>query len=109
MEITHRHAALCGSLADYHRILMLYALSEHPYNVSELAGKLGLSQPTVSRHLKILRDCGAVSGHRRGKSMYYLPADPRILQALDLLRAVLTDQMIHQGKAADSAAHRPAI
>lgn len=109
MEITQRHAALCSSLADSHRILMLYALSEHPYNVSELALKLGISQPTVSRHLKILRECGAVSSKRQGKSVYYLPADPRILQALDLLRAVLTDQMILQGEAAHLAAQRPAF
>lgn len=90
-EIDRLHAQICGGLADPKRILILYALTEDRTNVSELSGKLGLPQSTVSRHLKILRDRDMVAAERDGQSVYYRVADERIIQALDLLRAVLAD------------------
>lgn len=93
MQITQRQAEMCAALADYHRILILYTLAEKSYNVSQLAAHLQISQPTVSRHLRILRDCGIVSAERQGKSVFYMPADHRILEAMNLLRAVFADQI----------------
>ncbi len=109
MEISQRHAEMCSALGDIHRILILYALAERKHNVSELVTRLGLSQPAVSRHLKILRECGVVSATRQGKAVYYFPADARIVEAMDLLRAVLTDQSRSQGRIARQAKQRPAI
>ncbi|MCU0511370.1 MAG: metalloregulator ArsR/SmtB family transcription factor [Anaerolineae bacterium] len=109
MEITQRQADVCSGLADIHRILMMYALAERTHNVSELAARLKLSQPAVSRHLKIMRECGLVLSERQGKSVYYTPADVRIVQAMDLLRAVLTERMKQEGQLATQAAERPAI
>lgn len=93
MQITQRQAELCAALADYHRILIMYTLAEKSYNVSQLAAHLHISQPTVSRHLRILRDCGAVSAERQGKSVFYIPADDRIIDAIKLLRSVIADQI----------------
>ena len=107
MQITHQHAELCSGIGDFHRILILYALAEKEQNVGELVVRIGLSQPAVSRHLKILRDCGAVVSNRKGKAVYYTPADLRIVEALDLLRAILTDQIRRQGLTVSSARHRP--
>jgi DNA-binding transcriptional ArsR family regulator len=109
MEITQRHAELCSGLGDFHRILILYALANGELNVSELVNRIGLTQPTISHHLKILRACGVVSARRQGKAVYYMPADPRIIQAMDMLRAVLTDQIRSQGNSASLAQQRPSI
>lgn len=109
MEITQLHAEMCSGLGDFNRILILYALAEKPHNVTELAARLALPQPTVSRHLKVLRECGVVSARREGKAVYYMPADPRILQAMDLLRAVLTEQIKSRGDRAGKATYRPSI
>jgi ArsR family transcriptional regulator len=40
-------------------------------SVSELVEATGVAQPTVSHHLKILKDAGLVSAERRGKEIYY--------------------------------------
>jgi ArsR family transcriptional regulator len=40
-------------------------------SVGELVEKLGLSQPTVSKHLKVLRDSGMVSVREDGQHRYY--------------------------------------
>ena len=53
-EINQLHAEICAGLADPKRILILYALHEKPRNVNELVELLDLSQPMVSRHLKVL-------------------------------------------------------
>lgn len=40
-------------------------------SVSEIVGKLELSQPTVSKHLKVLRDAGLVQVREKGQHRYY--------------------------------------
>ena len=103
-EITNLHAGICSALADPRRILILYALAEKPSNVSELAEALDLSQPTTSRHLNILRERGLVSAHREGQSVVNTLADERIIQALDLLRAVLAANLKSQAALAETVA-----
>ncbi|SFR68976.1 transcriptional regulator, ArsR family [Agromyces sp. CF514] len=40
-------------------------------SVSEIVASLGLSQPTVSKHLKVLREAGLVSVREEGQHRYY--------------------------------------
>lgn len=96
-EIHQLHANLCSSLADTNRILILYALTQAPSNVSDLAKDLAIPQPGVSRHLKVLREGGLVSSHREGNSVVYSLADERVIEALDILRKVLADGLAKQG------------
>jgi DNA-binding transcriptional ArsR family regulator len=95
-EITILHADICSALADPTRILLLYALSEQPRCVNELVQGLEISQPAVSRHLKILRERGLVRAERQGANVMYTLADERLIQALDLLRLVLRDRITHR-------------
>lgn len=101
-EITNLHAGICSALADPRRILMLYALSDKPRNVSELAEELGISQPTASRHLNVLRERGLVTAKRNGQSVVNSLADERIINALDLLREVLASNLQSQVALAES-------
>ena len=94
-EVSQLEADLCFALADPTRILILYALDEQPRNVSELTNELGSTQPTTSRHLKILRDRGLVNTMRQGTTITYQIADKRLIQALDLLRSVLRERIAH--------------
>jgi ArsR family transcriptional regulator len=88
-EVHQLHAEICQALSDPSRILILYELREGPRNVGELAESLGMSQPTVSRHLKVLRDRRMVLTAREGTNVYYTLADARVIEALNLLREVL--------------------
>jgi ArsR family transcriptional regulator len=102
-EVSRLHAQVCGGLADPNRILILYALSEKPHSVTDLAIGLGLSQPTVSRHLKTLRERGMVNATREGQSVIYALSDHRIIEALDLLRAFLAESLESQSALARTA------
>lgn len=101
-EITALHAGICSALADPRRILMLYALKDKPRNVSELADELGISQPTASRHLNLLRERGLVTAKRDGQSVVNTLADKRIIDALDLLRGVLASNLQSQAALVES-------
>jgi ArsR family transcriptional regulator len=102
-EIIRLHAHVCSGLADPVRILILYSLSKSKYNVTELSRSLDIPQPTISRHLKVLRDRNMVNAERDGQSVFYSLGDARIIDALDLLRGVLADNLESQGVLAQSA------
>ncbi len=95
-EISQLEADFCFALSDPTRLLILYALSDVPHNVTELSNELEVIQPTVSRHLKVLRDRGLVYTVRQGTTVTYHLADPRLIQALDLLRTVMRDRLAYR-------------
>jgi ArsR family transcriptional regulator len=92
-EITQLHAEICAGLADPNRIMILYTLSQSPRNVTEICNELEMPQSLVSRHLKVLRERGMVTTERRGTVVIYSLGDTRLIQALDLLRAVMHDNI----------------
>ena len=101
-EITQLHADICSALADPRRILILYALAEQPRNVSDIAVLVNISQPAASRHLNILRERGMVIAQREGQSVVYQLGDKRTIQALDLLRSILGDNLKSRGQLASA-------
>jgi len=103
-EINLLHAQICQGLADPTRILILYLLDEHPHYVTELAEKLDATQPTVSRHLKMLRERGLVTAAREGNTVHYALHDRRVIQALDLLREVMADTLAERADLAEAVA-----
>ena len=66
-------AALFGALSDPARvrIVNLVATSSEPVCACHLIEPLGLSQPTVSHHLKRLVDAGLLEREQRGKWAYF--------------------------------------
>lgn len=100
-EITQLEANFCAALSDPIRLLLLYTLNDGPRNVTDLATELGLNQPTTSRHLKILRERGLVETLRSGTTITYRLSDPRLIQALDLLRSIMRERLLYQASLAD--------
>ena len=103
-EINQLHAEICGGLADPNRIMILYALSQRPRNVTELCNELNMPQPLVSRHLKVLRERNMVTTKRQGTIIQYALADDRLIQALDLLRAVMRDGLAKRAELVEAIA-----
>src|SRR5919206_778418 len=68
-----RIAAIAKALADPVRLQLVDVLRKHAGKVCvcELVPLFDLSQPTVSHHLKVLRDAGIVGSERRGLWAYY--------------------------------------
>lgn len=89
LDLLHTH--ICRALADPKRLLILYALDEHPRHVTALAEALDLPQPTVSRHLRVLREQYLVTNERNGPAMIYSLADRRIIDVLNAMRRIMNN------------------
>jgi ArsR family transcriptional regulator len=92
-EIMQLEADFCAALSDPTRIFILYALNDRSQNVTELTHELGLPQPTISRHLKVLRERGLVDTEGQGTVITYHLSDQRVIQAMDLLRSAMRDRL----------------
>jgi ArsR family transcriptional regulator, arsenate/arsenite/antimonite-responsive transcriptional repressor len=77
-------AALLKAIADPYRLTMLATLaaSDHEVCVCDFTDALPLNQPTVSHHLRILRESGLVTSERRGTWVYY-QLDPDARRQID--------------------------
>jgi DNA-binding transcriptional ArsR family regulator len=60
-----------GALGDETRVGIVEALAGRDLSVGELVGRFSVSQPAISRHLRILREAGVVSVQPRGKQRIY--------------------------------------
>ena len=69
-----RLAGVLKALADPARLRLLSLIQSAPDGeacVCDLTAPLGLSQPTVSHHLKVLHEAGLLDRERRGKWVYF--------------------------------------
>jgi ArsR family transcriptional regulator, arsenate/arsenite/antimonite-responsive transcriptional repressor len=64
-------AARFKALADPTRVAIVNRLAAAECCVCDLNAAFDLSQPTISHHLRVLRDAGLVESSRRGTWMYY--------------------------------------
>lgn len=70
----HEVIAFFKALGDLSRLRLIRILSsseQNLYCVADLAKKLGITQPAVSQHLKVLRHIGVVSSSKMGFRVYY--------------------------------------
>jgi DNA-binding transcriptional ArsR family regulator len=75
-------AATFAVLAEPHRVEILNLLRDKEASVGELVAHLGLSQPGVSKHLRVLREAGMVVARvDRQQRLYRL--DPRPLREIE--------------------------
>ena len=95
-ELNLLHEQVCDALGSPIRLMIFYALSQKSRYVSDLAAELNLPQPTISRHLRVLRERGLVTAQREGPAVYYALADERVMQALELMRTVLRERLRRQ-------------
>jgi ArsR family transcriptional regulator len=83
-----RLAALLRVLAEPGRLRLLSLIQAQPSReacVCHLTEALGLSQPTVSHHLRILFDAGLVHRERRGNWVYYRTVPRALAEVRDVL------------------------
>jgi DNA-binding transcriptional ArsR family regulator len=70
-------SAVFGALADPTRRAILVRLTKGAATVAELAAPFSVSQPAVSRHLKVLEDAGLITRSRRATArLSHLEAKP---------------------------------
>lgn len=71
-----------SALVDPHRRAVLDVLRERSCAVGELVDRLGFTQPTTSKHLRVLRDAGLVQVRKQAQQRIYT-IDPAPIAELD--------------------------
>lgn len=83
-ESMDEFARVFAALGEATRLRIMQKLPREPvceqmYNVIELAEELGLTQPTISHHLKVLAAAGLVLSRRQCNSVYFYVNQPAVL------------------------------
>jgi ArsR family transcriptional regulator len=96
LELDQLVAEMCKALNEPKRLMVLYALAERPRSVGELAAYLEAPQSNTSQHLAVLRDRGLVDVERRGNRLIYSLRYPKVIEAVDVLRGILSEEIARQ-------------
>ncbi|BEK88932.1 ArsR/SmtB family transcription factor [Nocardia seriolae] len=86
-EAAARMSVMFKALSDPVRLRLLSMVASHAGQeacVCDLSSGFDVSQPTISHHLKVLREAGLLSSERRGSWVYYR-VEPAALQQLSHL------------------------
>lgn len=97
------HAEFCKTLSDANRLLIITELARGEKSVNELVRRLELRQSNVSKHLSLMRENGLVECRREGSTVYYSLSDPRIYQAIQLLREAQAAQIEKRQRLTDDS------
>jgi len=100
-ELHELHARVCKAIADPKRLLIINELRERELSVGDLCEALDLSQSNASQHLAILRDRGVVTSRRQGTSVIYTLRGTKVIEAVDLLREFLAEDLADHGRLGD--------
>ena len=92
IQIFEMQAQLCQSLGHTIRLRIIHTLKEGPKSVNELAALLKASQPTISRHLSVLRSTGILTAHRKGAEVFYEITNPKVVEVCEMMRSILAER-----------------
>ncbi len=92
------HAEMCKVFSHPLRLRVLDALRDGEMAVGELAERLGVSVGSLSQHLGMMKERRALASRKVGNRVLYRVANRRLVEAFDLMRGILHDQI--RGEAA---------
>ncbi|HEU4947851.1 MAG TPA: metalloregulator ArsR/SmtB family transcription factor [Kribbella sp.] len=96
-QLQELHARVCKAIADPKRLLIINELRDRELSVGDLCDALGFSQSNASQHLAVLRERGVVSARRVGTNVFYSMRSQKVVQAVDLLREFLAEDLADRG------------
>ncbi|WP_455368685.1 ArsR/SmtB family transcription factor [[Eubacterium] cellulosolvens] len=73
------------ALADPSRLRILNFLRTGEKCACDIVPTIGFAQPTVSRHLKVLTDCGILIRRKKGNKMLYSVTSKKIFDLIDII------------------------
>ena len=80
IEECRKVADIFKQISDGTRLRILWFLCHCEECVSNISAAVGMSDPAVSHHLKVLRKAGLIVSRREGKEIYYKIADTMVAE-----------------------------
>src|SRR3990170_7417883 len=97
-DVFDLHADVFKPLGSPARLKIIDAIGLGELAVTDIARAVGARKANVSQHLAVMRQKGVVEGRRQGLHVYYRLASPKVLQACQLMRQVLLEQIASRGE-----------
>ena len=92
-KLYEMHAEVCRIFTSPKRLEIIDLLRNGEMAVGEMAEVSGYGQANISQHLSILRQYGVVNTRHEGTTVFYSMANPKILDAIDIMREVLIERL----------------
>ncbi len=87
------HAEMCKMLSHPKRLEIINLLRDGELNVTDVSLKLRMSPANLSQHLALMRERKILIARKVGNVVYYRLANIRFLEAFDILREILVEQI----------------
>lgn len=85
------HSEICKTIAHAKRLEILDTLRRGEMSVNQIAEAMAVAPGNVSQQLAVLRGAGVLETRHEGTSVFYRIANPKILQAYDLMAEVMKE------------------
>ncbi len=92
-QIYAYHAEMCKVFSHAKRLELINSLRDKEMSAGELGERLGLSPANLSQHLTMMKERHILVSRKEGNVVYYRIANPRLIEACDLLREILFEQI----------------
>ncbi len=92
-QIYFYHAEMCKVFSHPKRLELINVLRNGEMSVGDLSERLGLTSANLSQHLAMMKERRILASRKEGNMVYYQIANPRLLEAFDLLRELLFEQI----------------
>ena len=99
-EIFQIHSEVCKTLANPIRLMILALLAKREMSVGEIVEVIGVNLSNISQHLATLRAKNIVKTRKEGQNVFYRLVDRRLIEACNIIRSVLLEDMKQRGKLA---------
>ena len=93
MTIYNLQTTISKTLANPIRLAILHSLRDEEKSVGELADIIGISQSNLSQHLALMRQIDIVKTRKQGTRTFYSVTNPKINEACEMVREILSDQL----------------
>lgn len=101
-RILKLQADICKIFANDKRLQIINLLKDKEMPNAELMRETGLSKVNISQHMNVLKSKGVIHSRREGQQIFYSIANPKIIQACNLMREVLMEQIIERERVVSS-------
>jgi DNA-binding transcriptional ArsR family regulator len=85
-ELARQQADICKVFGNVNRIMILWVLGDQEMSVGDIAEAIDTSLQNASQHLRLMKDRGLLTCHRKGHTIYYRNAGNELMEGCRILQ-----------------------
>ena len=86
LGLARQQAEICKVFGNVNRIMILWVLGNQEMSVGDIAEAINTSLQNASQHLRLMKDRGILTSHRKGHTIYYRIAGNELMEGCRILQ-----------------------